>query len=93
MPSFKTLTRLSFLNDKCISVPILPKMPISPKVPNIAEFLGKNLSVILGLKGNSLYNCSRFFRYLQTLTTIATEKNSTIIFPIPIEMFKGHLDR
>jgi len=28
-------------------------------------------------------------RYLQTLTQIATEKNSTIIFPIPIEMFKG----
>lgn len=25
-------------------------------------------------------------RYLQTLTTVATEKNSTIIFPIPIEM-------
>lgn len=25
-------------------------------------------------------------RYLQTLTHIAAEKNSTIIFPIPIEM-------
>ena len=25
-------------------------------------------------------------RYLQTLANIATEKNSTIIFPIPIEM-------
>merc|ERR1712228_580417 len=28
-------------------------------------------------------------RYLQTLTQIATEKNSTIIFPIPLEMMKG----
>lgn len=28
-------------------------------------------------------------RYLQTLTTIATERNSTIVFPIPIEMLKG----
>jgi len=27
-------------------------------------------------------------RYLQTLTEIATEKNSTIIFPLPIELFK-----
>jgi erythrocyte band 7 integral membrane protein len=27
-------------------------------------------------------------RYLQTLNTISAEKNSTIIFPIPIEMFK-----
>jgi len=28
-------------------------------------------------------------RYLQTLNTISAEKNSTIIFPLPIEMFKG----
>ena len=28
-------------------------------------------------------------RYLQTLTEIAVEKNSTIIFPIPIEFLKG----
>ena len=28
-------------------------------------------------------------RYLQTLTTIAAERNSTILFPIPIEMLKG----
>lgn len=28
-------------------------------------------------------------RYLQTLTEIATEKNSTIIFPLPIEMMRS----
>ncbi len=28
-------------------------------------------------------------RYLSTLTEIASEKNSTILFPIPIEMFKA----
>ena len=28
-------------------------------------------------------------RYLQTLTTISAEKNSTIIFPVPIEMMKS----
>ena len=28
-------------------------------------------------------------RYLQTLTEIATEKNSTIIFPMPIDIFQG----
>jgi regulator of protease activity HflC (stomatin/prohibitin superfamily) len=28
-------------------------------------------------------------RYLQTLTEIAAEKNSTIIFPLPIELFKA----
>jgi regulator of protease activity HflC (stomatin/prohibitin superfamily) len=32
-------------------------------------------------------------RYLQTLTEIATEKNSTIVFPIPIDLIKSLLDR
>ena len=27
-------------------------------------------------------------RYLQTLTEIAAEQNSTIIFPLPIELMK-----
>ena len=31
-------------------------------------------------------------RYLQTLTSIAAEKNSTIVFPIPMELFRGHLN-
>jgi regulator of protease activity HflC (stomatin/prohibitin superfamily) len=30
-------------------------------------------------------------RYLQTLTEIASEKNSTIIFPLPIELMKAFL--
>ncbi len=30
-------------------------------------------------------------RYLQTLTEIATEKNSTIIFPLPIELLKSFI--
>ncbi|RWS25268.1 erythrocyte band 7 integral membrane protein-like protein [Leptotrombidium deliense] len=30
-------------------------------------------------------------RYMQTLHAIATEKNSTIIFPLPMELFKGLL--
>lgn len=31
-------------------------------------------------------------RYLQTLTEIATEKNSTIVFPLPIDTLKPFLD-
>lgn len=30
-------------------------------------------------------------RYLQTLNTIAAEKNSTIIFPLPLEMMHGFI--
>ena len=32
-------------------------------------------------------------RYLQTLTEIATEKNSTIIFPFPIDLIKPFLEK
>jgi len=32
-------------------------------------------------------------RFLQTLTEVATEKNSTIIFPVPIDLIKPFLDR
>jgi len=31
-------------------------------------------------------------RYLQTLSEIATEKNSTIVFPVPIDLIKPFLD-
>src|SRR6266571_1712090 len=31
-------------------------------------------------------------RYLQTVTEIASENNSTTIFPIPLDLFKGFLD-
>ena len=30
-------------------------------------------------------------RYLQTLSGISAEKNSTVIFPIPIDMIKKYL--
>jgi hypothetical protein len=32
-------------------------------------------------------------RYLQTLTEIASEKNSTIIFPLPIEILSAFINR
>jgi regulator of protease activity HflC (stomatin/prohibitin superfamily) len=31
-------------------------------------------------------------RYLQTLTEIAAEKNSTIVFPLPIDLLRGLLN-
>lgn len=32
-------------------------------------------------------------RFLQTLTEIATEKNSTIVFPVPVDLIKMFMDR
>ena len=32
-------------------------------------------------------------RYLQTLTEIAAEKNSTIVFPLPIDLLRGMLGK
>ena len=34
-------------------------------------------------------NSALQLRYLQTLTTISAEKNSTIVFPLPIDLLKG----
>jgi len=32
-------------------------------------------------------------RYLQTLAEVATENNSTTLFPIPMDLFRPFLDR
>jgi hypothetical protein len=32
-------------------------------------------------------------RYMQTLIEISTEKNSTIIFPLPIDLIKMFMDK
>ena len=41
---------------------------------------------------NSVCNEGVCFRYLQTLHSISAEKNSTIIFPLPMELLGGFID-
>jgi regulator of protease activity HflC (stomatin/prohibitin superfamily) len=41
----------------------------------------------------SHYPMALQLRYLQTLGEIATENNSTTVFPIPIDLFKPILER
>jgi len=52
------------------------EMAASEKLAEAADVISKNPTTLQ-------------LRYLQTLTEIATEKNSTIIFPLPIDMIKG----
>ncbi|WP_105264419.1 slipin family protein [Pseudoalteromonas sp. T1lg76] len=52
------------------------EMEASEKLVEAAETLSKEPNAIL-------------LRYLQTLTEIAGEKNSTIAFPLPMELLKG----
>jgi len=47
----------------------------------------------LAAKAMSAEPMSLQLRYLQTLTEIAAEKNSTTIFPVPIDLIKMFLDR
>ena len=42
---------------------------------------------------NIKINLVQFSRYLQTLSSISAEKNSTIIFPLPIELLGGLLPK
>ncbi len=52
------------------------EMQASAKLTEAASIIGQEPAAIQ-------------LRYLQTLTEIATEKNSTIIFPLPIELLKA----
>lgn len=51
----------------------------SQKLGEAAEVIGKHPVTIQ-------------LRYLQTLTEIAADKNSTTVFPVPIELLKGYLE-
>jgi hypothetical protein len=50
-------------------------------------FLERKYLTIIIKKNNSPVALQ--LRYLQTLTHIAAEKNSTIVFPIPLEMLRS----
>ncbi len=56
------------------------EMEASTKLVEAAQNLKKSPNAIL-------------LRYLQTLTEIAGEKNSTILFPLPMDLLKGVLNR
>ena len=76
---------------------------ISEKIINWSIILSLNPSQVIAAEGEQ--NASRALkeaadimsespsalqlRYLQTLNTISAEKNSTIIFPLPIDIFAG----
>jgi regulator of protease activity HflC (stomatin/prohibitin superfamily) len=56
------------------------ELQASEKLAQAAKIIGREPSAIQ-------------LRYLSTLTEIASEKNSTILFPIPIEMFKAFMGK
>jgi regulator of protease activity HflC (stomatin/prohibitin superfamily) len=56
------------------------ELQASEKLAQAASILSKNPSSIQ-------------LRFLQTLTDISAEKNSTIIFPVPIDIIKPFLEK
>jgi len=56
------------------------ELQAAQKLSDAAKIIGQNPAAIQ-------------LRYLQTLTEVATEKNSTTIFPVPIDMIKMFLER
>ena len=56
------------------------EMNASRKLKEAADVMSEN--------SNSLQ-----LRYLQTLTSISAEKNSTIIFPLPIDMLNNFINK
>jgi regulator of protease activity HflC (stomatin/prohibitin superfamily) len=56
------------------------ELQAAQKLSDAASIIGQNPAAIQ-------------LRYLQTLTEVATEKNSTTIFPVPIDVIKMFLDK
>jgi len=93
----KSIPMLTFSYFALISAIVSQSLPETKDTPH--QHYGTDISVwfltkILILSDKILIFAKMFFvidifRYLQTLTQIATERNSTIVFPIPIEMMKG----
>ena len=61
---------------------------IAAEGENKAAFALKEASDIINESSSALQ-----LRYLQTLNTISAEKNSTIIFPLPIELLSRLVPR
>lgn len=66
---------------------MLPLQVIAAEGENLAAHALREASDIINESSSALQ-----LRYLQTLSTISAEKNSTIIFPLPIELL-AHLIR
>ena len=56
------------------------ELQASEKLAQAAHIIGKEPAAIQ-------------LRYLQTVNEIASENNSTTIFPIPIDLFRGFMER
>lgn len=69
----------------CLSSSFLLKVIAAEGEMNASRAL-KEASLVIAESPSALQ-----LRYLQTLNTIAAEKNSTIIFPLPLEMMQGFI--
>lgn len=65
-----------------------PKQVIAAEGEMNASRALKEASLVIAESPSALQ-----LRYLQTLNTIAAEKNSTIIFPLPLDMLQGLMKR
>ena len=54
---------------------------------------GREAALRGGRRSSTAEPATLQLRYLQTLTEIATEKNSTIVFPLPIDLIKMFLPK
>ena len=73
-----------------LSVPIFPVYFSSQVIAAEGEHkASRSLKEAADIMAQS--SASLQLRYLQTLNTISAEKNSTIIFPLPIDLIKGFM--
>lgn len=72
---------------------VIAQVKILPRLHQLSLFVVeihlKQREIVLTFHMNSFQSPAALqLRYLQTLNTISAEKNSTIVFPIPIDMMQ-----
>ncbi|MOA30241.1 SPFH domain / Band 7 family protein [compost metagenome] len=82
IPGIQQMVRVD-LRTVVLDVPpqdVITRDNVSVKLMQAAEMLGRQPGAMQ-------------LRYMQTLGSIAGDKSSTIVFPLPIEMLKGFVDK
>ena len=85
-PSYKSRSCQSCLNLHVIDIVCSPNQVIAAEGEQKASLALKEAADVISESPAALQ-----LRYLQTLNSISTEKNSTIVFPLPMNMLQGFM--
>ena len=76
-----------------IAFAVLPRLRWLSRWPTAGfAVIGAVLAWVARLTGGSLLDARPELRFLQTLLEVGSERNSTTIFPVPIDLFQPFIE-